>query len=72
MQVNAAGTLELEIKQTTGTGGAGSPLDVDFALYGPFSSVTDGCGAIMSGVRPIQCSYSLDSIEHPSTRTGIR
>ena len=38
MQINQSGNIQLDLEQTTGPNGTGSGLDVDFALYGPYSS----------------------------------
>jgi gliding motility-associated-like protein len=64
MQVDQASTFQIQMSQTTGPNGTGSGIDVDFALYGPFTSVSTGCGAIMGGgLSPIQCSYSTAATE---------
>jgi gliding motility-associated-like protein len=63
MDVDQSGTFQINISQTTGPNGTGSGLDVDFALYGPYSSVSAGCTSVMSGAAPIQCSYNIAPIE---------
>lgn len=71
MEIGTSGTLQLQVSQT----GASplpffppGPTDVDFAMWGPFTSVAAGCAMIMSGsTPPIQCSYSSD----PSETIGI-
>lgn len=63
MEVDVSGTFQINLSQTTGTNGTGSGLDVDFALYGPFSSLTTGCSTVNGGVAPIQCSYSTAATE---------
>lgn len=40
MQIQNGGNLDVDIAQTDGTGAG---LDVDFNLWGPFTSLSDGC-----------------------------
>jgi gliding motility-associated-like protein len=59
MEIGVAGTIDILLQQRTGPNGTGSQRDVDFAMWGPFSSLQAGCNAIMAGgLPPIQCSYS--------------
>src|ERR1700749_65323 len=60
MQIGTAGTMQLTMVQTDAGGGQ---LDVDFALYGPFTDLPSGCAAIMGGAAPSQCSYSSSYTE---------
>lgn len=55
------GLITLQLTQTTAGGGG---IDVDFAAFGPFSSIAAGCGSIVPGVTPtVSCSYSGSSVE---------
>lgn len=64
MEIDVSGPLQISLSQTTGPGGTGSGIDVDFALWGPVSSVGAGCTSIMGGgVSPLQCSYSASPTE---------
>jgi gliding motility-associated-like protein len=55
------GLITLQLTQTT-SGGSG--IDVDFAAFGPFSSIASGCGTIVTGsTTPVSCSYSASSVE---------
>jgi len=63
MQINQSGNIQLDLEQTTGPNGTGSGLDVDFALYGPYSSLNAGCSAIDGGDFPLQCSFSAAPTE---------
>lgn len=63
MQINQSGPITIHLSQSTQPGGAGAGLDVDFAMYGPFTDVNSGCAAIMAGTAPIQSSYSASSTE---------
>jgi len=60
MQIGTAGTMEITMVQTN-TGG--TQIDVDFAMWGPFTSLESGCQEIMGGVAPLQCSYSASGTE---------
>lgn len=64
MQIGTSGPMQLAISQTTGVGGSGLPIDVDFALYGPVANLYAGCTSVLNGsLAPIQCSYSISSTE---------
>lgn len=55
------GTITLQLTQTTTSGGG---IDVDFIAFGPFTSLSAGCGSIVPGVTPsVSCSYSASSVE---------
>lgn len=59
MEIGTSGTIDMLLQQTTGPNGTGSQIDVDFAMWGPYSNLSAGCTAIMSGsAAPIQCSFS--------------
>jgi len=64
MEVDQGGTFQIDLVQTTGPNGTGTGIDVDFAMYGPFTSLSNGCSAVMSGsLAPLQCSYNADYVE---------
>jgi len=55
------GLITLQLTQTTSSGGG---IDVDFAAFGPFTSISSGCGTLVTGVTiPVSCSYSGSSVE---------
>lgn len=61
MKIDEPGTMQISIEQTS-TAGLG--IDVDFAMWGPFDDLAEGCELIMSGtLPPLQCSYSALSYE---------
>ena len=62
MEVDQAGTFQIKMTQSTSQGGPAT-LDIDFALWGPFTNVSNGCAAINGGQNPIQCSYSTAATE---------
>ena len=72
LEIDQAGPLNLQISQTTGPGGTGSTLDVDYALWGPFSSASAACADFTLGDctadhtctgTVVDCSYSISATE---------
>jgi gliding motility-associated-like protein len=64
MKIADTGPMKLQIKQTTQPNGGGSGLDVDFAIWGPFTDPSTGCTGVMNGsIPPIQSSYSTAATE---------
>lgn len=55
MQIAVAGPMQFTISQVNN---AGNPIDVDFAMWGPYPTMAAACAAITSGAAPIQSSYS--------------
>lgn len=63
MEIDSPGSIKLSLKQSTNQNGSGG-IDVDFAMWGPFESVADGCTSVVDNhVAPIQCSYSSSATE---------
>lgn len=61
MQIANPGNLNMNISQTDGFG---FPIDVDFDLFGPFTSASNGCAAIFGGTaNSVDCSYSPSASE---------
>lgn len=60
MKVAAAGNINININQTSN---AGNPIDVDFALYGPYTSVPAGCPVIGPNTPTVDCSFSASASE---------
>lgn len=63
MEIDQPGNLTININQFTNFG---FPIDVDYALWGPFNSVAEGCAAIGSGTATnidVSCSYSPSASE---------
>lgn len=70
MMVGQSGTIDILLQQT---GGGGNGLDVDFALWGPFTSLAAGCGNPFPPGTPVDCSYSASATENvnvPSSPPG--
>lgn len=64
MEIDVSGPMQLALSQTTGPGGTGAGIDVDFALWGPVSSLAAGCASVMGGgMAPLQCSFSAAPTE---------
>jgi len=64
MEIDVTGPMQLSISQTTGAGGTGSAIDVDFAMWGPVTDLMTGCSSVMSGaLAPTQCSFSASATE---------
>lgn len=55
------GSIHLLLTQTNTSG---NPIDVDFALYGPYTSVSAGCPVIGPGTPTVDCSYSGSATEY--------
>jgi len=71
MQIDVAGPMTFTITQSTTQGGPGN-LDVDYALWGPFSSVSTGCTSVTNGsAAPIGCSYSTAPVETVSIANAV-
>lgn len=60
MQVEQSGVIDVTVSQTSN---AGRPIDVDFALYGPYTSLAQGCGTIGPNTPTVDCSYSASATE---------
>ncbi|WP_329805374.1 T9SS type B sorting domain-containing protein [Flavobacterium facile] len=63
------GQIGLQISQTNASG---TGLDVDFALYGPFSTTNNLCSNINNATL-VDCSYStaaLENVSVPNSNTG--
>lgn len=56
MKIDESGPIQIKISQHNAITGAG--LDVDFAMWGPYNDIEQGCDDITVGAHPKQCSYS--------------
>src|SRR5690606_22246437 len=59
MEIDQPGNLDIHISQTN-TNGSG--IDVDFVLWGPFTSLSSGCNSLSSS-NIVDCSYSTAAQE---------
>lgn len=61
MKIADSGPMQLHLGQNNTSGGG---IDIDFAMWGPFTDVPSGCSQIMGGgLAPLQCSYSTSATE---------
>lgn len=65
--IGSNGTVHLVLTQTTASG---SLIDVDFALYGPYTSVSAGC-PIGPSTPTVDCSYSASATEYVDIANAI-
>ncbi|WP_089662409.1 T9SS type B sorting domain-containing protein [Christiangramia echinicola] len=64
LQVENSGSLRFRISQTTNTNGTGTPLDVDFVVWGPFERGDEYCsGSSLNSSKIVDCSYLPDAVE---------
>ncbi len=72
LSVAIPGRLELSIEQSTGPGGTGTGLDVDYAIWGPFPDQFTACANFTLGDcvddhdcsgNVVDCSYSTAPVE---------
>lgn len=70
-QIQNPGNLTIDIEQEDQFGFG---IDVDFNLWGPFTTLADGCTQISAGTAPnVDCSYSSSPTEQafiPSAQAG--
>lgn len=60
MEVGTSGRINITIRQTSN---AGNLIDVDFALYGPYTDLSAGCPNIGPNTPTVDCSYSAAATE---------
>lgn len=65
--IGTSGSIHLTLTQTTSSG---SGIDVDFALYGPYTSVSAGC-PIGPSTPTVDCSYSASSTEYVDIANAV-
>ena len=65
--IATSGSVNLTLTQVTANG---TPIDVDFALYGPYSSVAAGC-PIGPGTPTVDCSYSGSATEYVDIANAV-
>jgi gliding motility-associated-like protein len=57
--ISTTGSIHLTLTQVNTNG---FPSDIDFALFGPFTSVTNGC-PLLSNLNAVDCSFSGSNVE---------
>lgn len=60
MQVATSGPISVTIHQTNNNGNG---IDVDYAVYGPFTDLASGCPVINGSTPTVSCSYSASATE---------
>lgn len=60
MEMSTGGNIDILISQHNN---AGNPIDVDFALYGPFASTGAACTSIGPNSPTVDCSFSASATE---------
>jgi gliding motility-associated-like protein len=65
--ISTNGSIHLTLTQI---GNNGFPIDVDFALYGPYSSVAAGC-PISSSTPTVDCSFSGSNTEYVDIANAV-
>lgn len=65
LQIGTSGNITINLTNNTG---GGSGVDIDFALWGPFSSATGGC---LPSSTPISCSYSVATSETAQINNAV-
>jgi len=72
IKIEQDGNLQLRIRQTSGPNGTGSQIDVDFALWGPYTDENAACGNLTPGNctddhnctgNVVDCSFSISGQE---------
>ena len=72
IEIGVAGDIIIDISQTTGAGGTGTGLDVDYVVWGPFPDVSSACVDFTTGNcvgdhnctgTAVDCSYSSNPTE---------
>jgi gliding motility-associated-like protein len=69
MQVANPGNIQITINQVSN---GGTPIDVDFIAWGPFSSLAAGCGSLSTS-NDVDCSYSTaatEVVDIPNAQAG--
>jgi gliding motility-associated-like protein len=66
--IGTSGSVHLTLTQTTSSG---SGIDVDFALYGPYTSVGAGCPGITGSTSTVDCSFSASSTEYVDISNAV-
>ncbi|MGL2962325.1 DUF7619 domain-containing protein [Flavobacterium sp. RSB2_4_14] len=61
LPISGAGNINLQITQTSVNAGLS---DVDYVVYGPFSSLSNACSQVSPNTI-VSCSYSAAAVEYP-------
>ncbi|MFM7725207.1 MAG: proprotein convertase P-domain-containing protein, partial [Flavobacteriales bacterium] len=67
LNIATSGTIDITISQENA---AGTPLDVDFVMWGPFTTQSSMCSGLAS-TNIVDCSYSAAAVEVANITNGI-
>ena len=65
LPVSSPGPINLKIEQNRSINFDNDFLDVDYIVYGPFTSPTAPCYGSLTANNIVSCSYSANAIEYP-------
>ncbi|MBL7883964.1 MAG: gliding motility-associated C-terminal domain-containing protein [Bacteroidia bacterium] len=68
LQIATSGNIDIHIEQTN-TGGQG--IDVDFIMWGPFTSVSNACATNLQSASAVDCSYSTAAQEDANIPNAV-
>jgi Secretion system C-terminal sorting domain/CUB domain len=72
LPINDSGQLTLTIEQNSSSLFNGTPLDVDYVMYGPFSSLDAACETGLTQSNIVSCSYSSNFIENATVPNAVQ
>jgi uncharacterized repeat protein (TIGR01451 family) len=71
LPVSSPGTISLKVEQNRNVDFNSDFLDVDYIVYGPFTSPVAPCNGSLTTNNIVSCSYSANSIEYPIINNAL-
>lgn len=71
LPVSQSGTIHLNIEQNSSITFNGSPSDVDYVAFGPFSDPVTPCNGQITANNIVSCSYSASATETPVIENAV-
>ncbi len=71
LPVSSPGTISLKVEQNRNIDFNSDFLDVDYIVYGPFTSPVAPCNGSLTTNNIVSCSYSANSIEYPIINNAL-
>lgn len=68
LQIATTGNIDIHIEQTSTSGGG---IDVDFIMWGPFTSVSAACATNLQSTSAVDCSYSTAAQEDANIPNAV-
>lgn len=65
LPISTSGNINLMIQQSTDPNFSSNNLDVDYAIFGPFTDPVTPCNGQINPNNIVSCSYSANSVEYP-------